>query len=303
MKTLLTWFVTVFALAAQADSLLTVTTSAPGGVPDTLARQIMLHYDRLYGQDSVTLVMNRPGAEGLIGIKYFVRETVDRDGVLFPATGHMASLDSSEYEQLVPLVEVVKQPMVLVVRNNFPGRTWEEFVSHVRVNPGKISVAITSRALSLPGAVKIQKNHGLELNYVTYSVNSAFYTDLFAGVVDAAWVPASAYFGGPMQSQSRAILVTGQKNIAGIPNELLYGNDKKVGEWYLSQGIFVSKTMPTDKKKLLASRFNDVIHNHWGKEFQTKNPGVLLGNKNVDSFTKTLVDYRRDWAELKNNFN
>ena len=288
----------VLALTANADSIYVVTTAPPGGVPDTVARQVMQHYDKLYLGTITTPVFNRPGAEGQIGVRQFINESVDKDGVLFPASGHMASLDPREYDQLVPLVEIAKQPMVFVVRNNFPARNWEEFIAYSKTRPGEISVAVISRALTMPGALRIAKNNGIDLNYITYN-NSAFYTDLYSGIVDGAWVPASSYFGGPTKQYARALVVAGQKNIIGIPNELSYGNDKKVGEWYISQGIFVSKTMPDKNKKLLQSRFNNIIHNHWGKEFQIKNPGVILGNTDPVVFEKTLLGYRKDWDEIK----
>lgn len=300
MKKFLVSLCMLLSMAAHSSDLYVVTTSSPGGTPDTLARQLSREYDLMYG--GVTNVLNLPGADGKIGTKQFLKNTPDKHGVLFPASGHMISIDTDDYQQLVPIVEVVRQPWVLAVRTNFPANTWQEFVNYARVRPGAVSVAITSKGSTLPVASRIEKNHNLKFNFIFYSQNAAPYTDLYAGTVDAYWVPASAYFGTVMHTRSRAILVTGKKGISGIPEHLLLGDDKNVGEWYLSQGIFVNKSMDEQQKQLLQSRYYQIVHSSWGKEFQSKTPGVILGDKNTAHLSRQIETYRVTWETLKKEY-
>src|SRR6195256_4032170 len=121
-----------------------VTVPAGGGV-DTATRIFAERLQQKLGQPFV--IENRGGAGGNLGAEAVYAATPDGYTLLAsqpaPITSNIAlykklNFDPTKFE---PVAVMTKFPNVLLVRNDFPARTAQEFIAYAKANPGKINYA------------------------------------------------------------------------------------------------------------------------------------------------------------------
>lgn len=123
---------------------------APGGGTDIYARAVAsLAKDRLNGQPIV--VVNKPGAGGLVGAKYVADSR--KDGY----TLHLASAGAMYFgsqlrgfpldpnKDLVMVSQVGRLLPALVVHKDSPHKTTNDLVDEIKANPGKIRYSTPGR--------------------------------------------------------------------------------------------------------------------------------------------------------------
>jgi tripartite-type tricarboxylate transporter receptor subunit TctC len=107
---------------------------------------------------------------------------------IFPA---MAKPPYDTEKDFAPVSVIGTSPQVLIVSAGFPAKTVQEFVAHVKTQPGKLSYAGGGG----PGSVSnllmalFLKRAGLEMNAVSYRGTAPALTDIIGGHVPAMFVP------------------------------------------------------------------------------------------------------------------
>ena len=118
---------------------------APGGATDIVARVVGEQLRQILGQSFV--VENKPGAFGILAIEEMARSKPDGytlmlgnvstnaiTPVLFPKK---LSIDYAK--DVVPVARLADLPAFLVAtKNNFPPKSFAEFVAYVKQHPGKV---------------------------------------------------------------------------------------------------------------------------------------------------------------------
>jgi tripartite-type tricarboxylate transporter receptor subunit TctC len=118
---------------------------APGGGVDATARVIAQKLGERFGQTFV--VENRGGGSGNIAAEAVYH--AEPDGyTLLTAPGATISINDMLFKKLgydpiryEPVSILTSVPLALVVRQSFPARTFQEFLSYARANPGKLNYA------------------------------------------------------------------------------------------------------------------------------------------------------------------
>lgn len=134
--------------AAQGYPNRTITLVAPyaaGGDSDLSGRNLAAVLPRYLGQPAI--VLNQAGASGMIGSQRVRNAAPDGYTLLVARIGSQAivpALDSkSPYKwndfTIISLLEL--NPMVLVVKADSPYRNFNDLVSYLRANPGKLNYA------------------------------------------------------------------------------------------------------------------------------------------------------------------
>ncbi len=146
------------ANAARADAwrptrpVRIVVPAAPGGTTDIVARLLSNHLTHAWGQACV--VDNRSGAGGLIGTVEAVRAAPDGytilSGNIGPQSIAYSLFRNMQYtpDDLIPVSNVVRGPNALMVTNDFPAQDFQQFLTYLRQNPGKVSCGFSGMGQS-----------------------------------------------------------------------------------------------------------------------------------------------------------
>jgi len=118
----------------------------PGGVADTVGRPVAEAMSRHLKQSIV--VENKGGAGGGIGMAQVAKSRPDGYTVLMSLSSLVVLPEADkilqrppmfQVNQLKPIARFTADPTVLVVRADSPWKTYAEFMTHVKANPGRIS--------------------------------------------------------------------------------------------------------------------------------------------------------------------
>jgi tripartite-type tricarboxylate transporter receptor subunit TctC len=150
------------ALAAQpaaaqgypAKPVRIIVPAAPGGGIDLTARSVSDKLSELWGQRIV--VENRPGANFVIGTDAAAKSAPDGYTLLLTSYGAITvnpiaypNLPYNPQRDLAPVMLVSTAPFVLIVNKAVPANSLQEFVAHLRANPGRLNHASNSASTIL----------------------------------------------------------------------------------------------------------------------------------------------------------
>ena len=118
--------------------LMLIVQASPGGISDTVSRVMASLLERDLGVPVVC--ENKPGASGALAFSYVVRRAPDGYS-LGHAPVEVSIVRTLGYADVGPdnmglICLVAKTPAALVVRNDAPWSTFEEFVADARATPG-----------------------------------------------------------------------------------------------------------------------------------------------------------------------
>jgi len=160
---------------------------AAGGSTDVAARLIGDYLSRTAGQQFY--VENRAGANGVIGMDAAAKSDPDGYTVLVTADAvasnpHVYKVGHDPLKDLVPVIQLSRQPVVLAVHPSLGVSTLDELVALVKREPG-LRYA-TGSGQGSPQHMVVQwfaKLAGIELEQVAYRGGGAAINDLIAGHV------------------------------------------------------------------------------------------------------------------------
>ncbi len=228
--------------------------AAPGGTTDIVGRLLSVQLTQSWGHSCV--VDNRSGGGGVIGTVEAVRATPDGHTILSGNIGPQSIAYSLfrnlQYkpEDLVPVSNVVRGPNVLVVNNDVSAQNFQEFITYLRANPGKLSYA--SQGVGQSGhlsAVWFQQLMNTDSTHVPYRGAGPAMIDLMGGNVQFMFDNLTTAIQQIRSGKVRALAVTTAERSAQLPDiptlrevapELAQANFD-VSTWF---GIFMPKGTP-----------------------------------------------------------
>jgi len=151
---------------------------SPGGSTDPVARQYATQLQKLLGVD--VTIENKPGGSGTIGTGMVVRAKPDgytlglaTNSILAYQPLVNASLAFKTPEQYQPIIKLGSMPVILVVRADAPWQNFNEFVQHVKQNPGKVRASVSGlRTVPDLVAQEFNKTAGTQLRTVPFTGGS-----------------------------------------------------------------------------------------------------------------------------------
>lgn len=287
-------FALLFVQTCSAETINALVNYPAGSNVDTIARLIMKRYDELYGTS--TAIINRPGADGQIGIKEFA-DNGDQNTLLFSIQGALIAMPEEINQKIVPLIATLQQPYTLIVRKNFPAFNWDEFVKYAKNNP--VSVGFGGIALTVPIVADIEKNNNIKTSWLYYGNSRRVEFDVASEVLDGAWTPINAVVGTGIEDRVRIIVVTGNQRDSAIPSQATLGTDKNIGLRYLHHGIYVHASISPNYKNLLNSRFNEILKSPWAKKAFVKHGITIVGGSDKE-YAAIMDQARQRWIPYKN---
>ena len=185
-----------------------VSVPAGGGV-DTATRIFAEGLHQKLGQPFV--IENRGGAGGNLGAEAVYAAPPDGYTLLAsqpaPLTSNVAlykklNFDPTKFE---PVAVMTKFPNVLLVRQDFPAKTAQEFIAYVKANPGKVNYA--SQGLGTTSHLTAElftALTGTKMTHVPYRGTGPALNDLVAGHVDLIFMELSSAAEAATRAKRRA---------------------------------------------------------------------------------------------------
>lgn len=172
-----------------------------GGTADVLPRIVTEKIRAAFPAGIV--VENKAGAGGNIGAMEVARSAPDGTTYLVSPPGPIA-INHHLYKNLqfdptrwVPVTVLATVPNVMAVSNKVPAKNLQEFIAHLKANPGKVSYASQGNGSTshLTASLFMQLT-GTEMIHVPYKGTAPALVDLVAGNVDVFFdnISSSAQF-------------------------------------------------------------------------------------------------------------
>jgi tripartite-type tricarboxylate transporter receptor subunit TctC len=198
-----------------------VSVPAGGGV-DTVTRIFAARLQQRLGQPFV--IENRGGGGGNIGAEAAYASEPDGYTLLAtqpaPITSNIALYKKLNFDPaaLEPVAVMSKFPNVLLVRQDFPAKTVEEFIAYVKANPGKVTYASQG-----PGTTShltselFAKVTGTKMLHVPYRGTGPALNDLVAGHVDFIFMELASAHKLHAGGKARILAVATDKRLDIMP--------------------------------------------------------------------------------------
>ena len=274
----------------------------PGGSADQVARLYGEKLSSMLGQQII--VEDKPGASGGVGAQMVAQSAPDGYTLLLSPTAIMAITPAARKvpynpDDLVAVSRLSTPILVVSITNALGAKTWAEFVTLAKANPGKYWFGSSGLGTinHLTGEV-LTRAAGIQMQHSPYKTIVDATGDLFDGRIHMAFDPSFVTYA--RAGKVRALLVDGEKRFADLPDvptSAEVGLDMKgfrSRSWF---GLFAPKGLPDE----IARKLSDTV----GKiaalpEMQEKLLLVaqLAQHQSNVEFAKQVEDDKRYFAKL-----
>lgn len=194
---------------------------AAGGPADTVARAVGQKLSERWGQP--VIIDNKPGANTAIGASEVARATPDGYTLLQAVNSTLtvnpftfSKLSYNVKKDFTPISLVATVPIVLFANEKFPAKTFKEFLTLVRANPGKYTIGGGTVGLQL-AVERLSRDAKIQLVYVPYKSGSDVTRALAGGDIDLAMDGVAANLPFVKQGKMRALATSDAKRVTVLP--------------------------------------------------------------------------------------
>ena len=189
-----------------------------GGGLDTVTRIVTEALTRKLGQPVV--IENRGGAGGNIGAEAVWNATPDGYTLLAAVPAALTTNAflykklNFEPAKLEPVAVLGTFPNTLLVKNDFPAKTVQEFIAYVKANPGKVNYASQGIGTTSHLTAELYNSlTGAKMVHVPYRGTAPALNDIVAGHVDLIFMQLSSAMKLHEAKRARILAVTTDKRI------------------------------------------------------------------------------------------
>jgi len=280
-----------------------VITLAPGDTLDLTGRAIAAEMAKILNTPVIPL--NKTGGAGTVGADFVAKGKKDGHTILYINSNIIYSYASNPenvpynpFQDLEPLCLAVAVPLLVAVQPESPWKSFQELVSHMKQNPGKIRGSSTGvGSVGHFGYEVIRAETGAEINMIPYKGASPGLTALLGGHVEVA-IPSFALVRPQLKAGKVRILLTSKKipSYPQIPTLTQLGYKRDMSSvWF---GFFAPVGIPESSKKVLVSALEKSIKSaDVAKTVQTL--GALEDYKPAGEFKKAMIE---EYDIVKNLF-
>lgn len=290
----------VWAAWPEGKPINIVVPYAPGGTADALARLIGQHLVPRLGTSVV--VVNKPGASGVIGAQAVAQALPDGFTVLYDATPfsinpHLQKLPFDADKDLIPVTQVAVTPMLLTVPKTSAYATAAELIKAGKASPGKLTFSSGGQGTVQYMAPELMNQAaGVNMLHIPYKSGGLAITGTIAGEVDMGFFNLPAISSHVKSGTVKALAITSaQRNplFPDVPTVAeVIGKPYESYEW---NGIFLPRGTPAEVVTRLNAALREVLAL---PEIKAKFDG--LGSRIIasspDDFRKYLTAESGRWA-------
>jgi tripartite-type tricarboxylate transporter receptor subunit TctC len=277
---------------------------APGGSSDVRARMLAAKMSATLGQ--TIIVENKAGAGGNIGTGAIAHAAPDGYtfgiGNFAPLSVNKAMMPKMPFDpekDLAPIILIERGPLVLVVPEKSPFKTFNELITYGKAHPDKINFASagTGGAYHLAGELLAQST-GVPMVHVPYKGGGPATTDLLAGQVTFMFDMAPAVLPHIKEHKMRALAVAHEKRLAQLPDVPTLGElglkDMVMSNWF---GLVAPKGTPP----AIIAKLNDAANKALKEPDVVKaitEPGNILAGGTPEQFQSFVNSETARWTKV-----
>jgi tripartite-type tricarboxylate transporter receptor subunit TctC len=274
----------------------------PGGPNDVFARLIGQWLSERLGQPFI--IDHRPGAGGNIGTEVVVKAAPDGYTLLLINSNHTVNatlydkLNYNFIRDIVPIVAIIRLPLVLVLNPLLPAKTLLEFIAHAKANPGKLNYASVGNGSTPHVAGELFKMMtGIDIVHVPYRGAVQALTDLISGQVQAMFIVPGVVTEHIKAGKLCGVAVTAATRSDVLPDlptvgSIVAGYDATT--WF---GIGAPKNMPSEIVDKLNKEINAALANPKIKAQLADLGGTAL-TLSPTEFAKLIADDTEKWGKV-----
>ncbi|MBO1012014.1 tripartite tricarboxylate transporter substrate binding protein [Achromobacter sp. SD115] len=279
----------------------------PGGVADLVVRTVA----QKLGQDvkQPVLVVNKPGASGIIGAEFVARAPADGYTLLL-ANLPIMSINELQYSSLpysaardfAPVILLADQPYIIATGNAVPAKTMKEFIAYAKSKPDTLTFGSASSSTFLAGEL-FKQRAGIRMAHIPYKGSAPAINDLLGGHISLILDPVITLLPHVQAGKLRALAVTSSERIDSAPDIPSYKEvglaDMDITSW---QGIVAPAGTPEAVVKKLNQDFNRALQSPEVAS-RLKEQGVSTKGGSAQAFTDFVAAENKRWATLAKQVN
>jgi len=197
-----------------------ITAFGPGTATDIAARAIGQDIAVQTGQTVV--IDNKPGAEGQIAAQSAAAAAPDGYTLFFTTQTTQAinphvykSLAYDPVKSFAPVAGITLGAQIVMVRNDLPAKTIQEFIALAKAQPGKLSFG-SGNGSSRGGAELFRIMTRTDLLGVPYKTQPQAISDLLGGRIDIIFSDFTVGLPPVLDGRARGLAVTSKQRVPGL---------------------------------------------------------------------------------------
>lgn len=273
-----------------------------GGGTDRGARVLTPVAEKLLGQPLA--IINKPGADGELGFTELAQAKPDGYTIGFINLPTFVSLPlqrNTKYgkDDVVPIINHVYDPGVLVVRANSPWNTIEEFIAFAKENPEAITVSNNGTGASNHiGAADFAYEAGIKVTHVPFGGSSDMLAALRGEHVDATVAKISEVASLVDAGELRLLASYTKERLEGfqdVPTMKEKGYDILFGS---ARAIVAPKGTPDEIVQLLHDKFKEAMESpeHMEAAKNADLPIMYMSSEDLGKYMDESEEYLKGIA-------
>ena len=231
---------------------------AAGGATDLIFRALAATTGKYLGK--AVVVVNKAGGAGAVGYTEVAQAKPDGYTLVSAITPltilpHQVTT-AFTYKSFDPVINVVKDPGMFLVRSDAPWKSLKEFLDYAKKNPDMITVGNSGAGGGVHLiALAFEKTAGVKFNNIPFSGGGPSVTALLGGHINAVSVSPPEGIEHVKAGKLKIIALFAEKRFElfpDVPTVKEQGIDFGMGQW---RGLAAAKGTPPDVIKKLHDAF------------------------------------------------
>ncbi len=273
---------------------------APGGATDLIFRALAVSTEKYLGK--AVVIVNRAGGGGAVGYTEGMKARPD-GYTLTTAVTPLAILPHQvktafTYRDFEPIINVVQDPAMFLVRAEAPWKTTKEFLEQAKKNPGMISVGNSGSGGGVHLiAMAFEKAMGVKFNHIPFSGGGPSVTALLGGHINAVSVSPPEGISQVQAGKLRIMALFSEKRFDMFPNVPTckeQGLNFAMGQW---RGLAAPKGTPPAVIQKLHDAFKKGMEDAGFKK-NAKDMAVNLEYLSSSDFAKVMAEDDEFYGKL-----
>jgi tripartite-type tricarboxylate transporter receptor subunit TctC len=275
---------------------------APGGPVDILARIMAQWLSDRFGQQFI--VENRAGSGGNIATAAAIAAPPDGYTLLF--SGANNAISASLYKKLPydfirdtdPVASIMQLTNMLVVANDMPVKTVQEFIDYCKANPGKISYASSGYGTSVHMSGELFKAMTkCDMVHVPYRGSAIAFPDIISNKVQLIFDNLPSALEQAKGGNVRALGVTSPQRWPIVPDVPAIAETLPGFESVGFYGISAPKGTPPEIVEILNKAVGEALKDPKLAARLTENGGIPKPMTAAE-FGKLVADETEKWRKV-----